>query len=226
MSRDLAVALLSGGMDSCVCAAIAAQEHELALLHVSYGQRTAARERRAFQEIADFWGVERRLECRLDHLRQIGGSSLTDLNLPVVKDGLDKGPGGIPTSYVPFRNAHLIAIAVSWAEVIGARWVYIGAVEADSSGYPDCRPSYYEAFNRLIELGTRPETNIRLVTPVIEMSKAEIIRRGLEFGAPLHLTWSCYEREDRACGRCDSCLLRWRAFEQAGVADPVPYVAR
>lgn len=225
MPRDLAIALLSGGMDSCVCAAIAAQEHELALLHVGYGQRTAARERRAFEEIADFYGVRRRLVCSLDYMREIGGSSLTDERIPVSKKGLDAAGDAVPTSYVPFRNTHLIAVAVSWGEALGARSVYIGAVEADSSGYPDCRPEYYEAYNRLIKLGTRPETALRVVTPVIEMSKAEIVRRGLELGAPLQLTWSCYEREDMACGQCDSCRLRLRAFEEAGVPDPIPYVS-
>jgi 7-cyano-7-deazaguanine synthase len=218
----LAVCLVSGGMDSCVTAAFARAENaELAFLHASYGQLTQARERRAFEELADFYGVRRRLVVSLEHLARIGGSSLTDPSMPVAEADLDAA--GIPTSYVPFRNAHLLAAATSWAEVEGARRVYIGAVAEDSSGYPDCRPVFYEAFQRVIDVGTRPETGVEIRTPVIHMRKAEIIRRGLELGAPLGLTWSCYRAEGRACGACDSCALRLRAFREAGVADPIPY---
>jgi 7-cyano-7-deazaguanine synthase len=218
----LAICLVSGGMDSCVTAALAREENEeLAFLHVSYGQRTEARERRAFEELADFYKVSRRLAVSLEHLARVGGSSLTDPSIPVSEAA--PSAGGIPTSYVPFRNAHLLAVATSWAEVAGARRVYIGAVAEDSSGYPDCRPEFYEAFQRVIDVGTRPETRVEVRTPVIRMRKAEIVRRGVELGAPLHLTWSCYSGEERACGRCDSCALRLRAFREAGVADPVPY---
>jgi 7-cyano-7-deazaguanine synthase len=223
-----AVVLLSGGMDSCVTAAIARQTHELALLHASYGQRTERRERRAFDSIADFWGVNERLVVRLDHFRQIGGSALTDENIVV-----PEGPGQsglsnttdseIPPTYVPFRNAHFLSVAVSWAEVIGAEAVFIGAVSEDSSGYPDCRPEYYTVFQQLVKVGTRPRTRIRIVTPVIAMRKNEIIRQGVELRAPLHLTWSCYQGEELACGVCDSCRLRLRAFAQAGILDPVAY---
>jgi 7-cyano-7-deazaguanine synthase len=218
----LAICLVSGGMDSCVTAAVAREENEeLAFLHVSYGQRTEARERRAFEELADFYGVKRRLTVSLEHLARIGGSSLTDTSIPVSE--ADLSAEGIPTSYVPFRNAHLLAVATSWAEVTGARRVYIGAVAEDSSGYPDCRPEFYEAFQRVIEAGTRPETRVEIRTPVIHMRKSEIVRRGIELDAPLSLTWSCYSGEERACGRCDSCALRLRAFREAGVADPIPY---
>ena len=218
----LAVCLVSGGMDSCVTAAIANEENdELAFLHVSYGQRTEARERRAFEELADHFNVARRLVAPVEYLARIGGSSLTDPSIPVAP--ADLGSRAIPTSYVPFRNAHLLAIAVSWAEVSGARRVYIGAVAEDSSGYPDCRPEFYAAFERLIAVGTRPETRVRIKTPVISLRKSEIVRRGMELGAPLALTWSCYRREDAACGLCDSCALRLRAFREAGVADPVAY---
>jgi 7-cyano-7-deazaguanine synthase len=218
----LAVCLVSGGMDSCVTAALAREENaELAFLHVSYGQLTQARERRAFEELADFYGVSRRLVVSLEHLARIGGSSLTDPSMPVAE--ADLTAHGIPTSYVPFRNAHLLAVATSWAEVTGARRVYIGAVAEDSSGYPDCRPEFYEAFQRVIDVGTRPETSVEIKTPVIHMRKAEIIRRGAELGAPLGLTWSCYRAEERACGRCDSCALRLRAFREAGLKDPIPY---
>lgn len=218
----LAVCLVSGGMDSCVTAAVAREENEeLAFLHVSYGQRTQARERRAFEELADFYKVSRRLVVSLEHLARIGGSSLTDASMPVAEADLSSQE--IPTSYVPFRNAHLLSAATSWAEVIGATGVYIGAVAEDSSGYPDCRPEFYEAFQRAIDAGTRPETRVEIKTPVIHMRKADIIRRGLELDAPLGLTWSCYRAEALACGTCDSCALRLRAFREAGVADPIPY---
>jgi len=221
-SLSLAVCLVSGGMDSCVTAAIAGTEFaELAFLHVSYGQRTEAREGRAFRELAEHYGVTKRLVASLDYLARIGGSSLTDARIPVA--AADLKARRIPTSYVPFRNAHLLSIAVSWAEVLGARAVYIGAVAEDSSGYPDCRPEFYAAFQQAIDTGTRPETRVEIKTPVINLRKAEIIRRGLELGAPLALTWSCYQAEERACGRCDSCALRLRAFREAGAVDPVPY---
>jgi len=224
-----AVVLLSGGMDSCVSTAIARERHgagNVAVLHASYGQRTEERERRAFEEIANFYGVRERLAVRLDHFRAIGGSALTDERIAVPENELGApGPGGsaIPVTYVPFRNAHFLSIAVSWAEVLGAGAIFIGAVAEDSSGYPDCRPEYYRVFQELIGVGTRPETQIEIVTPVIRLKKSEIIREGIELGAPLHLTWSCYQNEDMACGACDSCLLRLRAFAEAGTPDPVPY---
>ena len=219
---SLAVCLVSGGMDSCVTAAIAAKENtELAFLHVSYGQRTEARERRAFDELADHYGVTNRLAVSIEHLKTIGGSSLTDQSIAVTEANL--AVREIPTSYVPFRNAHLLSIAASWAEAIRAQRIYIGAVADDSSGYPDCRPEFYGAFQGAIDAGTRPETRVEIVTPVIHWRKSEIVLRGLELAAPLELTWSCYQAEDKACGRCDSCALRLRAFKDAGVADPIPY---
>jgi 7-cyano-7-deazaguanine synthase len=219
---SLAVCLVSGGMDSCVTAAIARAENaEVAFLHVSYGQRTEARERRAFEHLADRFVIQKRLAVSIESLKAIGGSSLTDENIPVTKANLTSRE--IPTSYVPFRNAHMLSIATSWAETLGARRIYIGAVAEDSSGYPDCRPEFYQAFQRAIDAGTRPETKVEIVTPVIHLSKAEIVRRGLELGAPLELTWSCYVSEDRACGRCDSCALRLRAFADAGTTDPIHY---
>jgi len=220
---ERAICLVSGGMDSCVTAAIAHEENdELAFLHVSYGQRTEARERQAFAALADHYGVKLLLSISLEQLAQIGGSSLTDPEMAVTPPDLTSQL--IPSSYVPFRNAHLLAAAVSWGEVIGASAIYIGAVAEDSSGYPDCRPEFYAAFQNVIDLGTKPETNIRIETPVIEMKKSEIVRRGLELGAPLQLTWSCYQASDIACGNCDSCALRLRAFREAGVADPIPYL--
>ncbi len=229
MNRARCVVLLSGGMDSCVCTAIALEEHgagNVALLHAGYGQRTQKRERRAFEEIAGFYGVSEKLIVQLDHFRAIGGSALTDKEIAVPENELGaSGPGGseISVTYVPFRNAHFLSVAVSWAEAIGAQTIYIGAVAEDSSGYPDCRPEYYRVFQELIRVGTRPETHIEMVTPVIGMRKSEIIRRGLALGAPLHLTWSCYQGEELACGACDSCRLRLRAFAEAGLPDPIPY---
>ena len=214
-------------MDSCVTAAIANQTHRLALLHASYGQLTESRERRSFDEIADFYGVEERLVIRLDSLAQIGGSALTDQRVAVPESGEALAPeSGIPNTYVPFRNAHFLSAAVSWAEVIGATAIYIGAVAEDSSGYPDCRPEYYRAFAEVVRQGTRPETRIEIATPVIAMSKSEIVRRGAELRAPLDFTWSCYQYEDEACGTCDSCRLRLRAFAEAGLVDPIAYRPR
>jgi 7-cyano-7-deazaguanine synthase len=222
-----AVVLLSGGMDSCVSTGIARDRHgagNIAALHAGYGQRTQAREQRAFEDIASFYAIRQRLIVQLDHFRAIGGSALTDRKIAIPEGGsVAASHGSIPVTYVPFRNAHFLSVAVSWAEAIGAHAVYIGAVAEDSSGYPDCRPEYYRAFQELVRVGTRPETDIEIVTPVITLRKSEIIRRGVELGAPLHLTWSCYQSEDAACGACDSCLLRLRAFAEAGVEDPIPY---
>ncbi|HKV05135.1 MAG TPA: 7-cyano-7-deazaguanine synthase QueC [Candidatus Acidoferrales bacterium] len=225
--KPKAVVLLSGGMDSCVTAAIAGQTHRLALLHASYGQRTERRERRSFDAIADFYGVRERLVVRFDAFKQIGGSALTDQRIAVPESGEALKPNAeIPVTYVPFRNAHFLSAAVSWAEVIGATAIFIGAVAEDSSGYPDCRPEYYRAFEVVIREGTRPETQLRIVTPVIALRKSEIIRRGADLGAPLERTWSCYRFDDEACGTCDSCRLRLRAFAEAGLSDSIAYRTR
>ena len=222
-AQKRAIVLLSGGMDSCVCAALAARDFDAAAVHVSYGQRTEERERRAFLAICDQLGIRDRLVVRNEALRAIGGSALTDSSIAVPEaHAIGRG---IPVTYVPFRNAHFLSIAVSWAEVLGAEKIYIGAVEQDSSGYPDCRPAYYQAFNEVIRQGTK-EGGIEIVTPLIGLRKHEIVRLGLELNAPLDLTWSCYSREDRACGVCDSCVLRLRAFQEAGSVDPIPYLER
>jgi 7-cyano-7-deazaguanine synthase len=221
MGKSRAVVLLSGGMDSCVCAALAVRDHDTAALHISYGQRTQERERRSFLAVCDRLGIRERLVVRNEALRAIGGSALTDPNIAVPEShtiGQD-----IPVTYVPFRNAHFLAVAVSWAEVLGAEKIYIGAVEQDSSGYPDCRAAYYQAFNQVIRAGTK-EGRIEIVTPLIAMRKAAIVRLGLELKAPFDLTWSCYSRDDEGCGVCDSCILRLRAFQEAGAADPIRYV--
>lgn len=218
--KEGSVVLLSGGMDSCVCAALAVRDSQAAALHISYGQRTEGRERRAFLAICERLGMSQRLIVPNQALRAIGGSALTDGSIPVPESG--QMGHGIPVTYVPFRNAHFLSVAVSWAEVLMASKVYIGAVEQDSSGYPDCRPAYYQAFNEVVKTGTK-DGRIQIVTPLIGLRKAGIVRLGLELGAPFDLTWSCYSHEDRACGVCDSCVLRLRAFHEAGATDPIPY---
>jgi 7-cyano-7-deazaguanine synthase len=222
--KSRAVVLMSGGMDSCVTAAIARQSYEIAALHASYGQRTESREIQSFQSLADHFGAFTRLAVKLDHFRAIGGSSLTDSSMVIRK--ADLSSNDIPNTYVPFRNAHFLSIATSWAEVLGATRIFIGAVWEDSSGYPDCRPEYYEAFNRVIRAGTRPSSDITIETPLIHLSKHEIVRKGIDLGAPFHLTWSCYRDSNVACGVCDSCALRLRAFQEAGIDDPIAYSNR
>jgi 7-cyano-7-deazaguanine synthase len=229
--RSKAIVLLSGGMDSCVCAALANRDHQAAVLHVSYGQRTEERERRAFLAICDRLGIQQRLLVRNDALAAIGGSALTDLAIAVPENKAEPDArfhetagNAIPITYVPFRNAHFLSVAVSWAEVVGARYIYVGAVEQDSSGYPDCRPAYYKAFNELIRQGTK-EGGIEVVTPLISMRKSQIVRLGIELNAPLDLTWSCYQGQEQACGVCDSCRLRLQAFADTKTRDPIPYVA-
>jgi 7-cyano-7-deazaguanine synthase len=224
MSRPLAVILVSGGLDSCVTAALASREYEPAFLHLNYGQRTEKKELQAFEAIADHYTATKRLVVDMKHFAQIGGSSLTDMNIPVSQ--ADLANTAFPTSYVPFRNANILAIATSWAEVIGAEKIFIGAVEEDSSGYPDCRKNFFKAFERLIVEGTRPETMITIETPLINMSKKEIVRTGMDLKAPLELTWSCYQDQEQACGVCDSCALRLRGFQLAGIDDPISYRVR
>ncbi len=226
-TREKAVVCLSGGMDSTVCAALAARDFHAYALHFSYGQRTEARELESAQAVSRLLGFREFLPLRVDLFRRIGGSALTDPSIPVPRAPAEEAAIGheIPVTYVPFRNAHFLAAAVSWAEVLGARTVFIGAVEQDSSGYPDCRPAYYDAFNALIQQGTR-EGDIRVTTPLIAMRKSEIVRLGVELGAPLHVSWSCYSGEEVACGLCESCALRLIAFREAGITDPVPYQTR
>jgi 7-cyano-7-deazaguanine synthase len=219
--RPLAICLVSGGLDSCVTAAIANQRCRLAFLHVNYGQLTERRELEAFEAIAGHYRVETRLIADISYLKDIGGSALTDPSIPIPRNG--PGKPGIPVTYVPFRNTHLAAIAVSWGEVIGAEYIYIGATEVDSSGYPDCRESYFTVLNQLIREGTRPETRIEIVTPIIRYDKGRVVKEGLRLDAPLDLTWSCYENEKIGCGTCDSCLLRLKGFAAAGAKDPIPY---
>jgi 7-cyano-7-deazaguanine synthase len=217
-----AVCLVSGGMDSLVALALARQKmSDLALLHINYGHLTESRELKAFTDIADYYRIPRRLVVDIGYLQEIGGSALTDPSIPLPAGRVDRS--GIPVSYVPFRNANLLAVATSWAEVVSASEIYIGAVEEDSSGYPDCRESFFRAFNRVIHEGTRPETRIEIVAPLLHLSKKEIVQTGVELGVPFHLSWSCYCASEIACGTCDSCLLRLKGFLEAGVTDPIPY---
>ncbi len=225
-TKARALVVLSGGMDSTVCAALAVRDfgaENVAALHIDYGQRTEKRERQAFREICERLGIRTRLAVKTEFFRAIGGSALTDEQIAVPDAGPEIG-AEIPVTYVPFRNSHFLSAAVSWAEVLGAEKIYIGAVAQDSSGYPDCRPEFYAAFNEAVRTGTK-EGRIRIETPLIALRKAEIVRLGLELGAPFDLTWSCYSREDRACGACDSCVLRMRAFAAAGASDPIPYLS-
>ena len=224
MQTELAVVLASGGLDSAVTSAIAKQDFRLAMLHLNYGQRTMARELAAFHELADFCKAEHRLVVDIGHLKQIGGSSLTDAGMVVTPADLESRE--IPTSYVPFRNANLLSVATSWAEVISASRIFVGAVAEDSSGYPDCRREFYDAFEQVIAVGTKPETEIKIETPIIHLKKWQIVRKGAELGVPFERTWSCYQNEDKACGVCDSCGFRLRGFQMAGIADPIEYVRR
>jgi 7-cyano-7-deazaguanine synthase len=224
IKKEIAVVAVSGGMDSCVTAAIANEKFELAFAHINYGQRTENRELKSFNYIADFYNVNKRLIIDFTHLSKIGGSSLTDRNIEVTK--ADLANKEIPSSYVPFRNANILSACTSWAEVLSASTIFIGAVYEDSSGYPDCRPTFFSAFERMIDEGTRPGTKIKIETPIINLSKAEIVKKGIGLNAPLELTWSCYQNEEEACGECDSCALRLRGFQQAGVEDPIPYKTR
>jgi 7-cyano-7-deazaguanine synthase len=222
--RPKAVVCLSGGMDSCVCTTLAARNYDVYALHFSYGQRTEGRELKSAQGIAREVGVKELMTLKMDLFRRIGGSALTDASIAVPDAPAEEAAIGneVPVTYVPFRNAHFLSAAVSWAEVLGAETVIIGAVEQDSSGYPDCRPAYYDAFNELIRQGTK-EGTIRVETPLIGMRKSEIVQLGVELGAPFHVSWSCYSGETEACGVCESCVLRLRAFREAGAVDPIPY---
>ncbi len=216
-----AISLLSGGMDSLVSLAIALKDYEVYPLHVNYRHRTEKKEFESFEKITRHYGLKKKLIADIDYLRKIGGSSLTDLSIKPESGAPVENV--IPSSYVPFRNTHLLSIAVSYAEVIDAQVIFIGVVENDSSGYPDCRKDYIEQFNRLIMYGSKKNSKIKVNAPLIEMKKEEIIRKGIELNVPFEHTWSCYTENDLACGECQSCYLRLKAFEEAGISDPVKY---
>lgn len=219
--KELAIVAVSGGLDSCVTTAIANKEYELALVHINYGQRTETKELEAFHKIADHYNASKKLVIDFTHFLKIGGSSLTDKSMEVTK--ADLVTKEVPTTYVPFRNANILSACVSWSEIIGAKSIFIGAVFEDSSGYPDCRPNFFKSFETTANLGTKPETKIKIETPIINLNKNEIIKLGLELNAPIELTWSCYTNENEACGICDSCALRLRGFQNIGMVDPIPY---
>ena len=223
LKKDLVIVLASGGLDSAVCLAEANVQFDVALLHINYGQRTEARELQAFNNLADHYGIDRRLVVDISYLKEIGGSSLVDDSM-AVETGMPEEGASVPSTYVPFRNAHILCVGMSWAEVIGAKGMFIGAVEEDGSGYPDCRQEFYDKFAAAADAGTKPETKVIIHTPLIRMNKAEIVVRGMELNAPLNLTWSCYTQSEKACGVCESCRLRLRGFESAGVTDPIPYI--
>ena len=218
---DSAIVLVSGGMDSALTAAIANQKFNLYFLHINYGQRTQHRELKAFYDLSKYYNVKKSLVVNLGYLKDIGGSSLTDKKIKVEKADLKNK--NVPVSYVPFRNANILSIAVSWAEVTGIEHIFIGAVEEDSSGYPDCRKKFFKSFEEMVNTGTKPETRIKIETPIIKLSKKDIVLKSLKLKSPLHLTWSCYKENRIACGECDSCALRLRGFQKAGIADPLSY---
>jgi 7-cyano-7-deazaguanine synthase len=220
-SKNLAIVLVSGGMDSALTAAIAAKKYELAFLHINYGQKTEKRELKAFNDIANYYKVRKKLVVNIEYLKKIGGSSLTDNKIKISKANLHSKK--IPSSYVPFRNANILSIAVSWAEVIKAQKIFIGAVEEDSSGYPDCRKVFFDAYNKMIKYGTKNDFDIKIEAPIIHLSKKDIVLKSISMKSPLHLTWSCYKNNDVACGECDSCVLRLRGFRRAGKIDPIKY---
>lgn len=220
-----AIVLLSGGMDSAVCLAKTIEMgYTVSALHVNYGQRTEKKELTSFDNLCNHYGIESRLIVDISYLAAIGGSSLTDRRIEVTKANLTNKE--IPNSYVPFRNANILAIATSWAEVIKAETIVIGAVDEDSSGYPDTRKDFFEAFENTIRTGTKHEFDIKILTPIIDLQKWEIAQEGQRLSVPFELTWSCYQSEEKACGECDSCGLRLRGFAKAGFADPIEYNAR
>jgi len=224
MPKPIAVILASGGLDSAVTTAIAKSEYELAMLHINYGQKTEKRELRAFRELANHYQARRQMIIELEHLRKIGGSSLTDPQIEVAAANLSGSE--IPDTYVPFRNANILAIATSWAETLQAEQIFIGAVAEDGSAYPDCRREFYDAFEAVIDAGTKPQTNIKINTPIIHLKKEEIVQKGAQLQVPFQITWSCYQSQDEACGVCDSCGFRLRGFQKAQLIDPIPYRQR
>lgn len=219
-----AICLVSGGMDSCVTAAWAIKNgYDVSFLHINYGQRTQKRELEAFENLVEFYKIKNKMSVDISYLKNIGGSSLTDFSLDVEENSAPKSSDKPPSTYVPFRNANMIAIAVSWAETNNASKIFIGAVDEDSSGYPDCSAIFFEKFNELLKVALPPDNKVEIETPIIHLSKAGIVKLGLELKAPLNLTWSCYQSEDKACGVCESCFLRLRGFKEAGIADPIKY---
>lgn len=223
--EERAVVLVSGGMDSAT-AAMEARERGFSLhvLHTSYGQNTEAKEYECATRLAAQLDAADFLHIETSHLAKIGASSLTDEHIEV--DDVELDADEIPSSYVPFRNANLLSMAVSYAETTDCTAVFIGAHSEDYSGYPDCRPAFFDAFQTMVETGTKPATNIEIIAPFEEWSKTEIARRGCELGVPFEDTWSCYRDTAPACGTCDACAYRLKAFQEVGVEDPIEYEKR
>ena len=219
MKNELAIVLSSGGMDSTVCASIASQNYRLAFLHFQYGQKAQKKELECFYKLIEFFKPEKFQIVYLPFFKDFGGSSLISEELEIP----EKQEKGIPSTYVPFRNGIFLSIATAWAEVIGAKKIFIGVNEVDFSGYPDCRKIFIEKFNQAINVGTKPETQIEIETPIINLTKKEIVELGIKLNTPFHLTWSCYRGGEKACGKCDSCNLRLKAFKEAGIKDPILY---
>jgi 7-cyano-7-deazaguanine synthase len=224
-------------MDSSTLAYVAKDMgYDILALHTSYGQLTEAKELACAQKIAASLDALEFMHIPLTHLKVFGGSSLTDTNLKVHSHGEDGGEGKaaesakssanageLPNTYVPFRNSNLLAIATSYAETRNADAIFIGVQSSDYAGYPDCRPEYIEAFQRVIDLGTSDSVHIKLMTPFVRMNKKQILEKGLRLGVPYEHTWSCYRNNENACGTCDSCYYRLKAFNEIGVEDPIPY---
>lgn len=216
-----ALCIMSGGMDSTLVAYIMrSRGYEIVALHFNYGQRTVAKELEAYRAICDALGVDEKYEIDLDFFKTIGASALTDYSIDVPTAGVEPG---VPVTYVPFRNGIFLSIATAIAEKEGCSRIAIGVVEEDSSGYPDCRESFIDAFERAANLGTKETTALTIERPLVSLKKSQIVSEALKLNVPLHLTWSCYQSEEKACGVCDSCRLRLRGFEQSGVKDPIPY---
>jgi 7-cyano-7-deazaguanine synthase len=212
-------------MDSATAAFEAKQRgYDLYFLHTTYGQQTADKESECAQKLADYMDVADFLHIETDHLARIGASSLTDENIDVEEVDLDSDE--IPSSYVPFRNSNLLSMATSYAEANDCGAIFIGAHSEDYSGYPDCRPEFFDAFQQVIDIGTKPETSIDLVAPFVDWTKTEIAERGLDLDVPYELTWSCYRDEEPACGTCDACAYRLKAFQDVGMKDPIRYRER
>ncbi|WP_277552848.1 7-cyano-7-deazaguanine synthase QueC [Halobaculum limi] len=225
--RPEAVVLVSGGMDSATTAYEARDRgYDLHFLHTSYGQNTETKEFECAEALREEMGVEGFLHIETDHLARIGASSLTDAAMAVEDADMDAEDDEIPSSYVPFRNANLLSMAVSYAEANDCEAVFVGAHSEDYSGYPDCRPEFFEAFEQMVDVGTKPETDIDIVVPFVTDSKTDIARRGTNLGVPYDLTWSCYRDEEPACGTCDACAFRLQAFQRLGIEDPIAYEQR
>jgi 7-cyano-7-deazaguanine synthase len=217
-----AVCVLSGGMDSTLASYIAKKEgYEIIAVHFNYGQRTEHKELEAFRNICIELNIKDKYEINIPFFTQIGASALTDTSIEIPTGGIEDG---IPVTYVPFRNGIFLSIATAIAEKHEAQALFIGVVQEDSSGYPDCTDTFINKMESAMNQGTRDETKLEIITPLVHMTKEEIVKKSLVLGVPLKYTWSCYANEEKACGVCDSCRLRLNGFKLAGVKDEVEYI--